>query len=432
MGRQLWHLGSVSRTRAKREMLENLKSFQSEVNTMATGGTTNGTAPKNSTGQIAPQQELFTPVTVPNIPDLQLKEPKAQDSILKYSLIAAGVGLIPIPLLDSVGLFSAQFLMARELNALYFPTDTFFETEPAKKTFLLIVGSIVPNSGFKYLAFSMLKAIPFIGTGVAMLTMPVLAGTTTYALGQVLNKNFAEGNTFLSLDPLKYREFYQAMLLQGAPAMDTAIKATKAKQAQQAAATQAHFDEAAVQALQRVITAPMPAPAAAPAPAMVSPAPQAAPPEVQLARMIDVMQRVMAQPVSAPVQPVSPAAQPAMSHQERIAHMVDVLQQSSQAAQSQAKAAQSQALMDQAAAEALRRVMVPPPVGPAPQAVAPAPQAVAPAPQAPAAPQAAPQAPPSPTDEHQQLGKMIELLQQMRDMMTRLGPAPPAPAPPSL
>jgi uncharacterized protein (DUF697 family) len=423
--------------------------------------TSNGFGSTNSNGTtVPPPQERFEQVTIPDLPKLELLEPKAQDTILKYSLIAAGLGLIPIPLVDSVGLFADQFLMARELNALYFPKDKFFDTEPAKKTFFLVVGSIVPNSGFKYLAFSLLKAVPFIGTGVAMLTMPALAGTTTYALGQVFNKNFAEGNTFLSLDPVKYREFYQAMLKEGAGTVDNAIRSNRARQAQQAAQAQAQMDQAAVQAVQRVMAQPVSqAPVSAPPdPQMarmveaiqrvmaqpVSPAAQSAPPDPQMARMVEAMQRVMAQPVSpaaqsappdpqmariaevmqrAMAQPVSPPAPSATDLQDQMSKMVDLLQQAQQAAQTQVQA-------DQAAVQALRRAVAQPGSPPA-QPVSPSDQPVPAAP--PVRPAAQPMSAvvqpvsPAATNQLEQMAKMVDLLEQMRDMMSHQ--AAPSPAP---
>jgi uncharacterized protein (DUF697 family) len=58
---------------------------------------------------------------------------------------------------------------------------------------------------------SLIKLIPGVGTVAGSISMSVLAGGLTYAVGRVFVQHFESGGTFLDFDPAKVRgEFTKA------------------------------------------------------------------------------------------------------------------------------------------------------------------------------------------------------------------------------
>ena len=48
-----------------------------------------------------------------------------------------------------------------------------------------------------------------------MVTMPVIAGASTYALGKVFKKHFEAGGTFLSFDSERMKKYYNEKFGEG-------------------------------------------------------------------------------------------------------------------------------------------------------------------------------------------------------------------------
>lgn len=122
-----------------------------------------------------------------------------------------GVGLIPLPVVDLVALSGIQMNMLRKLANAY---DIPFKKNVVKSIVGSLIGGGIPVAFSAALA-SAIKVIPIIGHTTSALTMPVLAGATTYATGKVFIKHFATGGTFLDFDPDKVRDYYYEMFKEG-------------------------------------------------------------------------------------------------------------------------------------------------------------------------------------------------------------------------
>lgn len=131
--------------------------------------------------------------------------------VRNHMLTAMGVGLIPFPIVDMVGITGVQLNMLRKLSNIY---EVPFAEHKVKNILasLLGGGSTVPLSGS---LLSLTKMIPGIGQAVGAVTMPVTAGASTYAVGMVFHQHFASGGTFLTFDPDKVRDYYAKMLAKG-------------------------------------------------------------------------------------------------------------------------------------------------------------------------------------------------------------------------
>ncbi|WP_051321339.1 YcjF family protein [Chrysiogenes arsenatis] len=136
---------------------------------------------------------------------------EANTTVNNHTAMAAGVGLIPFPLLDMVAITGLQINMLSRLCAIY---GVPFSQDRAKH----IVASLVGGAGTYYLSppvMSLVKFIPLVGQAAAMLTMPAIAGASTYAVGKVFIRHFESGGTFLTFDPAKTKEYFSKMYAEG-------------------------------------------------------------------------------------------------------------------------------------------------------------------------------------------------------------------------
>jgi len=138
---------------------------------------------------------------------------RAQELIRTNTLISAGIGLIPMPLLDFAALVAQQIFMIEKLGSLY---GQKVSNDRAKQIVLSLLAALLPGSTYlRFVGYSLLKAVPLVGPTLSLLTMPVLAGASTYAIGQVFNMHFASGGTFLSFDPVRHKHYLEEMMAAG-------------------------------------------------------------------------------------------------------------------------------------------------------------------------------------------------------------------------
>ncbi len=150
----------------------------------------------------------------PEVASSAFREPSeaALDKIINQHVLgSAGVGLIPLPLVDLVALSGVQLNMLRLIAKAYGQT---FSQDAGKNIIASLVGGgfSVSISG---LVASVIKAIPVIGQTTGALALPITAGATTYALGKVFVMHFASGGTFLTFNPEKVKEHYDTFLKKG-------------------------------------------------------------------------------------------------------------------------------------------------------------------------------------------------------------------------
>jgi len=135
------------------------------------------------------------------------------DKLIRHHVYyAMGVGLIPVPLADFAGLTGIQINLLRKIAKAY---DIPFFKDSVKNILSSLVGGVLPLAIATPLAASISKFLPVMGQTVGVVTMPILSGATTYALGKVFIQHFASGGTFLTFDPEKVKSFYKDMLKEG-------------------------------------------------------------------------------------------------------------------------------------------------------------------------------------------------------------------------
>ncbi|MFT5392786.1 MAG: hypothetical protein ACI8PT_002984 [Gammaproteobacteria bacterium] len=146
------------------------------------------------------------------------KQVEALKIVNQHMAVAAGVGFIPIPIIDIVALTGVQLNMLHSVSKLY---DVPFSANLVKSLVSSLVGGALPAKAAWGATGSLVKSIPIVGTYLGWATMPALSGAVTYAVGRVFVEHFESGGSFLTFRPSAARE-------QMAEHMDTASSDTAA------------------------------------------------------------------------------------------------------------------------------------------------------------------------------------------------------------
>lgn len=125
---------------------------------------------------------------------------------------SCAAGLIPVPLFDIAAITAAQLKLVRDLSELY---EVPFEDHMGKNVVASLVGSIGSAAVGRGIFCSVLKAVPVIGTIGGLISVPIVAGASTYALGRVFVAHFESGGTLLDFNPEPVRDFFEAKFREG-------------------------------------------------------------------------------------------------------------------------------------------------------------------------------------------------------------------------
>jgi len=134
------------------------------------------------------------------------------DKTIRHHVYAAmALGLAPIPLVDLVGLSVIQLDLVREVAKKY---DVPFKKNAAKTVITALVGGVLPV-GFAPIAASLVKCVPIVGTLTGAVSMSLLGGASTYAVGRVFVKHFESGGTLLDVNTEKIQEGFKEQYEKG-------------------------------------------------------------------------------------------------------------------------------------------------------------------------------------------------------------------------
>jgi len=137
---------------------------------------------------------------------------KSKSIVKEHMYWAMGLGLIPIPLVDLVAISATQLKLVHRLAKHH---EVCFVSSQGKAFVAALTGSLGSQALARGVGGSLVKLIPFVGTYAGVITLPVLAGASTYAIGMVFNQHFASGGTFLDFDPETVREHYEECFEKG-------------------------------------------------------------------------------------------------------------------------------------------------------------------------------------------------------------------------
>ena len=130
------------------------------------------------------------------------------NSVVKNHMIwAMGAGFIPVPIADFFAVGAIQLDMIRQLCKVY---DVDFKETEGKAVITALTGS-----GLARLGARAVKFIPVVGSMIGGVTLAVLSGASTYAIGEVFKTHFETGGTFLDFDPVRIKKYYDEKFEKG-------------------------------------------------------------------------------------------------------------------------------------------------------------------------------------------------------------------------
>lgn len=186
---------------------DSAEAAEPQDNSKSTSGSAADTATPSQPVAGQPPADQFDPLDDPE----NERVVEAQNIVKNHVIGSMGISLVPIPLVDLVALSGIQLKMLHSLAKLY---RVPFSENMGKSLIVSLVGGVMPTSTAMTLA-SLTKAIPGLGTATGMVSVTILGGATTYAIGNVFMQHFESGGTLLDFDPKKMRDYFAAKLREG-------------------------------------------------------------------------------------------------------------------------------------------------------------------------------------------------------------------------
>jgi len=139
--------------------------------------------------------------------DSSNKTQRAQEIVKNHVLLSMGAGLVPIPILDIAAVTAVQLDMVKNLAQLY---GADYSGDFAKNLLATLTGSTLARIGA-----SMIKIIPGVGSLLGGVSMSIMSGASTYAVGQVFIQHFSTGASLFDFDPGRGKAYYERYYEEG-------------------------------------------------------------------------------------------------------------------------------------------------------------------------------------------------------------------------
>lgn len=137
----------------------------------------------------------------------EIRTSNANKVIKNHMIWSMGAGFIPVPIADLFAVSAIQLDMIRQLCKVY---DINFKETEGKAIITALTGS-----GLARLGARAIKFIPGVGSILGGVTLAILSGASSYAIGEVFKKHFETGGTFLDFDPSRLKKFYNEKFEKG-------------------------------------------------------------------------------------------------------------------------------------------------------------------------------------------------------------------------
>lgn len=129
------------------------------------------------------------------------KEEQIDKIINNHVLYSMGLGIIPIPLVDIAAITATQLDMLSQIGSVHGKNFS----DISGKSFI----ASTAGATFARLAASFLKAIPGIGSIIGGVSMSIMSGASTYAIGQVSHRFFRDGLDIEDIDADLAKSIYE-------------------------------------------------------------------------------------------------------------------------------------------------------------------------------------------------------------------------------
>ena len=134
------------------------------------------------------------------------------DAIIRKRVYGAiGIGFVPVPLVDFLGLTALQIEMIHTLAKAH---GVEFKKERVKSIISSLCGGLLTTASVP-LAASLLKSIPVIGFTAGAATISIMGGASTYALGWVFDRHFRKGGCLIDFDADEAKTYFKEKVEEG-------------------------------------------------------------------------------------------------------------------------------------------------------------------------------------------------------------------------
>lgn len=137
---------------------------------------------------------------------------KAQGMIKNHVMATGAAALLPLPVLDMAAITAIQIRMIAKLATMY---GRSFSENTVRNTLTALAGGVVGQSAGVMTAVSLAKFIPGVGWMAGMISLPVVAGASTYAVGRVFQRHFERGGSVYDISVENVRGYYNEQLDKG-------------------------------------------------------------------------------------------------------------------------------------------------------------------------------------------------------------------------
>jgi uncharacterized protein (DUF697 family) len=130
---------------------------------------------------------------------------RVEEIIKNRALLAAGIGLVPVPVFNMVSATAIQISMVQSITRLY-------NIEVKKSWIKNIIAAALGGAGSTALSGTAVKSlggIPLVGTSLAVLSAPAMNGLVTYAIGYMFIRYFESPEGFLKANIKALGEWFQ-------------------------------------------------------------------------------------------------------------------------------------------------------------------------------------------------------------------------------
>lgn len=141
------------------------------------------------------------------MPGKMSKTESANEIVRSHVLWSVGAGLVPVPVLDIAAVTAVQLDMINQICKIY---DLDFSESVGKSLISALAGSTLARIGSSFV-----KAVPVVGPLLGGVSMSVLSGATTYAVGQVFISHFEKGGTLNNFSVNNWRSVYEKYFEEG-------------------------------------------------------------------------------------------------------------------------------------------------------------------------------------------------------------------------
>lgn len=128
---------------------------------------------------------------------LTSKAATANDIVNNNIALAMGAGLIPLPWVDFAAITAVQLKLGKEL-ADHYGVD--YKEDQVKGIVVSLIGAYTSTAAAATAGAALAKTLPGLGSVIGLVTLPVVAGAITYAVGKVFIQHLESNRTFLSLN----------------------------------------------------------------------------------------------------------------------------------------------------------------------------------------------------------------------------------------